>query len=456
MKTFRKIKYLLIFSGLVLSILTNIPVQAQSKATACCQLAACCSDIETAEDKQSCEASGNKSMAGLVCQDKKCVEPGASSEANSSGMSYSFLSPFSKETSIAINSSSVNRYIAMIFALAVGAVGLIVLLMMIIGGVQWLIANGNASRISEAKKTMADSLVGLLLVLGSYFILSIVMGDFTKFGLSMDPIKKVANFSPIGFEEFEEPGDIDGAIPNCDGGKNLSGKQAADYILKYGETLKGKVTYHLGGKSVKAGCSSDEDVCKYKPCKNKCYPGDAHPPTGTYCLDCSGYVAHVYICATGIRLPGSTKAMSTWDKFPTEKLVKMDNFGDLEPGDFFGYAPHPTKGGNTGHVMLVYSRDGNLPNKKMHVGSNSCTPNGSMTIQGINPASLRKTCDIKACFFFHLKRTGDKPEDDYKVACTAGGSSKPCGLRAVSAGKKCVYNKYENGWGMLSGGCKEQ
>jgi hypothetical protein len=62
-------------------------------------------------------------------------------------------------------------YIKAIYTYAVAAVGIVAAVVMMIGGLMWITAGGNASSISEAKAMITAALTGLVLVLVSYLVL---------------------------------------------------------------------------------------------------------------------------------------------------------------------------------------------------------------------------------------------------------------------------------------------
>lgn len=71
------------------------------------------------------------------------------------------------------------QYIGGIQRYAIGVVGIIAVIVLMIGGIIWLTAAGNSSQIAQAKKFIGGSLFGLLLVLGSYVILYMVNPNLT-------------------------------------------------------------------------------------------------------------------------------------------------------------------------------------------------------------------------------------------------------------------------------------
>ena len=66
------------------------------------------------------------------------------------------------------------EYIRVIYRYAIGIVGILAAVVLMIGGVLWIVAGGNATQIGEAKARIGAALTGLVLALTSYLILSTV------------------------------------------------------------------------------------------------------------------------------------------------------------------------------------------------------------------------------------------------------------------------------------------
>jgi len=65
-------------------------------------------------------------------------------------------------------------YIRAIYKYAIGVVGILATVVMMFGGIMWLTAGGNQTRIGEAKAWIGASLTGLVIALCSYLILATV------------------------------------------------------------------------------------------------------------------------------------------------------------------------------------------------------------------------------------------------------------------------------------------
>ncbi len=73
-------------------------------------------------------------------------------------------------------------YIGTIWNFAAGVAGTLAVVMLIWGGIQWMIS-GAVDQISKAKETMRNALVGLILVLGSYVLLNTINPALTELAL---------------------------------------------------------------------------------------------------------------------------------------------------------------------------------------------------------------------------------------------------------------------------------
>lgn len=90
----------------------------------------------------------------------------------------------------AITKDSIGNYISAIYKYAIGVVGIIAAVVLMFGGVVWLTAGGNQTRISEAKAWIGASLTGVVIAMASYMILSTVNPETVKLRpISLPPVK---------------------------------------------------------------------------------------------------------------------------------------------------------------------------------------------------------------------------------------------------------------------------
>jgi hypothetical protein len=79
----------------------------------------------------------------------------------------------------------IGEYIAAIFKYAIGAVGILAAVVLMVGGIIWLTSGGNQTRVGEAKSWIGASLTGLIIALSSYLILYQINPELIK----INPIK---------------------------------------------------------------------------------------------------------------------------------------------------------------------------------------------------------------------------------------------------------------------------
>lgn len=72
-------------------------------------------------------------------------------------------------------------YVTTIYVWLVRVSALLALLMMMVAGFQWLTAAGESKRIEQAKKTISNALIGMVLAIGSYLVLALINPDLVLF-----------------------------------------------------------------------------------------------------------------------------------------------------------------------------------------------------------------------------------------------------------------------------------
>jgi len=153
---------------------------------------------------------------------------------------------------------------------------------------------------SNAKERIVNALIGLVIALGIFVILSTINPTLTE----LDP--EIAAIS-IEFEypsEFVEEGDLSG-VPSwryvlpTDIGIDCPGSGGRTKIPDIVNSFQGKVTYRWGGKGDEPPYPPPSKR-EYDQCKNEDNQAVAchdYCPDGQVCLDCSGFVYHVLNCA---------------------------------------------------------------------------------------------------------------------------------------------------------------
>lgn len=217
----------------------------------------------------------------------------------------------------------IGEYVGGIYKYASGVAGIAAVIVLMIGGIIWLVSGGDASRVTQSKELIIGSVSGLTLLLCSYIILYQVNPDLTKFkSLSLGYINEI---------ELEGDSDAPGiSLDMTNIAKILGVTCGQDSVEKIVNQAKGKVTY------------SQEN-------RGKSAPG------GFVYLDCSSFSSFAFKCATG-RATGQRSA----DIF-SDQTVWNQKLESLKPGDMVGWAPKnntPKNGGKPSGHVIIYMGNG--------------------------------------------------------------------------------------------------
>jgi hypothetical protein len=102
-----------------------------------------------------------------------------------------------------ISTPWIAQYIGGLYKYAVAIAGVLAAVMLMIGGLQYLASAGNSERVSRGKEMITDSLLGLLLVLGTYILLNTINPNLVNYSALtvsyIEPIK-------FGFTDFSDEG----------------------------------------------------------------------------------------------------------------------------------------------------------------------------------------------------------------------------------------------------------
>ncbi len=134
--------------------------------------------------------------------------------------------PISGETSIPVCESKTDpagkhllecggiaTYINTIYTWAAAFAAVLAVLAFTFAGVLWLIAGGDAGKITESKKIMSNAIIGLMLMLGSYSILWIINPDLVQFNpIRLTPIQQIE----VDFKSIEVTGEETGDTVKAD------------------------------------------------------------------------------------------------------------------------------------------------------------------------------------------------------------------------------------------------
>jgi|GEM_PF-5743971 len=104
-----------------------------------------------------------------------------------------------------------STYLSNLYQYFVGIVGILAAVMIMYGGIRWILAAGNQSRIQGAKNVIFSAIIGVVIAFSSYLLLYLlnprtVDYETLQATLDVNAIKKVGDYSPF-CADFENPAD---------------------------------------------------------------------------------------------------------------------------------------------------------------------------------------------------------------------------------------------------------
>lgn len=140
----------------------------------------------------------------------------------------------------------IGQYIVGIQRYAIGIVGIIAVIVLMIGGVIWLTAAGNPNQVAHAKKMIFGSLMGLFLVFGSYIILNLINPNLTTF--------KALNIEYVNHKDMDK---IEMTDEEIDLANQLLEQQSSNEGSGNSPDLLGQGPLEIEGKKMGRGLCSD-------------------------------------------------------------------------------------------------------------------------------------------------------------------------------------------------------
>jgi Type IV secretion system pilin len=151
-----------------------------------------------------------------------------------------------------IKSTTLGFYIKVIYEYLLYVAGVLAVIVIMVGGFQWVAAGGNQSKIGEAKERIIGAIIGLFLALGSYLLLFTVNPDLVKIhDLNMPDIRPISFYCMEG-QTVREVGN--------NGAYSIKGEEA-----KCG----GEFEYKIDDSDFKCkgiACTDSKDACYEEDC----------------------------------------------------------------------------------------------------------------------------------------------------------------------------------------------
>ncbi len=93
-----------------------------------------------------------------------------------------------------IHVQTIGQYIVGVYTYGLGIAATLAMVMVVVGGFQYMVARGNPSAIGAAKSRITNAVIGLILALGSYALLNTINPQLVRLReISVPPISAVAN-----------------------------------------------------------------------------------------------------------------------------------------------------------------------------------------------------------------------------------------------------------------------
>jgi hypothetical protein len=157
-----------------------------------------------------------------------------------------------------------SEYLARIFWFMIGAAGVLAVLQIALGGIDYMFAGANPGKEKDAKEKIAAAIYGLLLALGAWLILNTINPDFVNFNLTLSKAAvggssaSSGNYSGGGGSMGGDTGATDGWDTVVDAnGYYTAEKTAQDKLLR--ESLSGATN----GDAVVTSTTGNSEPCRY-------------------------------------------------------------------------------------------------------------------------------------------------------------------------------------------------
>jgi len=107
---------------------------------------------------------------------------------------YKLLAPLPGGTAaVPADSQGFTTYMSQLFWFLLSAATILALVMLVVGGVEYIGSAGNVSILGDAKNRIINALAGLVLALAAWLILNTINPDLVDFSLPIKPIGTAAN-----------------------------------------------------------------------------------------------------------------------------------------------------------------------------------------------------------------------------------------------------------------------
>ncbi len=177
-------------------------------------------------------------MPQLVRADEANAEPYVRSPVST----YTLEQPFGGKSSV----TNIAEYIQLVYQFALGIVGIIAVVLIMLGGLRWIAAAGNESAIGEAKEIITSAVTGLVIALLSYTILLFINPQTLQTGVSIYKIPKPVSCPIPTLVDITDSVGLDGAGQACPDFVTALKTAASNMRTKAGSGYCPTCTIHVG------------------------------------------------------------------------------------------------------------------------------------------------------------------------------------------------------------------
>ena len=105
----------------------------------------------------------------------------SSSQSSESGFTYTLLQPLPKEGTDLSENVTLEEYLTWAFRFVLALAGFLAVMMIVIGGVEYIISGASEAMRGEAKKRIENAIWGLVMALVSYLVLYTINPSLVNF-----------------------------------------------------------------------------------------------------------------------------------------------------------------------------------------------------------------------------------------------------------------------------------
>ncbi len=180
---------------------------------------------------------------------------------------------FEKGKGIGIDGTLIGKYINAIFEFFVIISAVLAVFMIMIAGVIWILAAGSSEKVGQAKKMIGNAVIGLILALGAYTILSLINPQLVILkNINVTPIKRTELTKETSFTAKRSGLDICKTYPDNYAGIKLSIIKNNSNLPLLKENINNIADVAQAKIACEDYCRNSKDLC-FLPEPSSCIKG---------------------------------------------------------------------------------------------------------------------------------------------------------------------------------------